>query len=158
MKYLFLLLFFVSINCNGQLKVARSSINSSGGIMSSEEIKLSSSVGQSSLVNTFKNESFGLRQGFQQPVSIQGKKGDLNISVYPNPNAGNFTLISDDWLEGEVRIQLFDATGKLCYSSSFDSGRQFNVQTNKSLSIGLYTLRLMNQTTVTSHKLLIRSK
>lgn len=92
--FIFIVLGF-SFNLKAQLLI-RYNINSIGQSVKSNNIYLSQSIGQSSIIGITQNSEIQLRQGFQQPFQynyIINKNGDdLNFRIYPNPNNGEFNI------------------------------------------------------------------
>jgi hypothetical protein len=72
--------------------ITRSSIGTFGSTTNNEGITIQQSVGQPSLVNNEINEEgTGLRQGFQQPIYFEVESNELNATLFPNPNNGQFS-------------------------------------------------------------------
>lgn len=158
MKYALLIIVFIATVSFGQIQLQRSSLNSFGSVVSQNDLQLSQSVGQPSNVGVLIKENTGiLHQGFQQPFPMDITSEQFNITIYPNPNNGKFSLETDTWLEGEVRIELFDSQGRQCYSTVFNTGRQFKI-TSGNFESGIYTLRISNNMKTTSQKLIIQTQ
>ncbi|PQJ10688.1 hypothetical protein CJD36_012000 [Flavipsychrobacter stenotrophus] len=71
---------------------------------------------------------------------------DINCSIYPNPNAGSFTL-SGSWIEGdnEATIEIIDLLGQVVYKKSITINNykiDEQVQIGGDLSSGMYMLRI----------------
>jgi hypothetical protein len=84
-------------------------------------------------------------------VGILDAESNL-YSIYPNPNNGNVTLIGD--AHNAIKIELFDATGKLVYNQmhNFDGATQLDFQ---HLSNGVYYLKLDDKNTISTEKIII---
>jgi len=96
-------------------------ISSSGGYFTSASASLSFTVAEMTMVQTFTSTGNILTQGFQQPedftVSISETptvSGD--VSIYPNPTNGAFTLsyVCND--NSETTIKLYNLVGQLVLS------------------------------------------
>ncbi len=74
---------------------------------------------------------------------------ELTVSIYPNPNSGQFTLQAKS--EGNIRI--YDTNGRLLYSGKVNKG---NNQMNINLSSGLYILVLDAQGRKVSEKIIVK--
>ena len=86
-------------------------------------------------------------------VGIAENINEMGVSVYPNPNTGEF-YISFDNFEGDVSIELTDVTGKLIYSD------KRAVQTNQvievnidNVSSGMYFINLRGENSTFSTRL-----
>jgi len=130
MKNLFLsiLIVFATVAANAQ-SIERSVIGSAGSEQKTSSIILSSTVGESA-VQTLKNSSLIITQGFQQ-TSESDSDGDggedttsilemsefINISLYPNPaySSVNFIIKTNEILV----LSVFDTAGKLVHSTEY---------------------------------------
>lgn len=65
---------------------------------------------------------------------------NANISLFPNPNFGNFTLNSSEALEGELKI--LDMQGKLVYIKTLNGAKSWLIE--PSLPSGVYVLNITN--------------
>ena len=150
MKFLFLLILFSLNNLSAQ-SLTRSVIGSFGNSSSMDGITLQQSVGQPALVNHVNVDGTGLRQGFQQPIYFIEEKNDLNVTLYPNPNQGEFSFIVEESSEIKLQFQLFDQQGKLIFQGKTDA----NVLTPISIqqpTPGMYHLKVNSDTKVSSFK------
>ncbi len=70
-----------------------------------------------------------------------------NISLYPNPTSGNFTLNVDK----NYSVTIFDAIGKLVFYCEVEKGiNEINLTANK---VGIYFLRIINEKEVQTIRL-----
>jgi hypothetical protein len=66
--------------------------------------------------------------------------------IYPNPNAGNFTVSWSKPLTQNERLEIIDISGRSLYSKNISSGtQQLEIET-AGLSAGLYFLRIYGKT------------
>jgi hypothetical protein len=158
MKYIFPLLVFITSFSFGQIHVQRSSINSFGKVIKKENLRLSQSAGQSSVIGYLESKKSGVRQGFQQPISNTQIQNTITVNLYPNPNNGQFTLQSDKSIEGPITIELMDSQGRICYNSTYPSGRVFSIKILQRLENGLYSLKVSNNRLLTTTKLVIHTQ
>lgn len=81
-------------------------------------------------------------------------EGQMNISIYPNPNNGNFSIEAYG-LKGENTIvSIQDMLGKNISSHSINEGR--TDFTNTHLASGTYIIRVQNGNTTHIEKLIVR--
>ena len=94
--------------------ITRSSIGTFGSTTNNDGITIQQSVGQPSLVNNEINEEgTGLRQGFQQPIYFEIESNELNATLYPNPNNGQFSFQAELEESVSYTYELYDQNGKL---------------------------------------------
>jgi subtilisin family serine protease len=77
----------------------------------------------------------------QTPGSVTGGR---RISIVPNPMREEACLISAPWTADEERWSIYDATGRLVKTGTFDHGRTFwggRDQSGRNLRNGVYFLR-----------------
>ncbi len=157
MKYFMLFLSFSVSLSYSQILIQRSSINSFGSVVQKNNLRLSQSAGQPSNVGLMAdNENRSIQQGFQQPIYTSGIGKEVELVIFPNPNNGYFSVQSNSWLEGDIKLHLYDSQGRLCFSHSYDSGRLFNVTILDRLESGLYTAVVKDNHTIYSQKLIIQ--
>ena len=72
------------------------------------------------------------------PLSINSYDLD-NLSVYPNPNKGNFTVKFNSVSENKVGINVHDMRGRIIFDNSYDNTGLFsqNIQLDQAQS-GVY--------------------
>lgn len=102
------------------------------------------SIGQSSVIRTFKFNENELRQGFVQPlpaIVLDGDPNDLEVIVYPNPFVNGVVVNLENGLKGNIEMQLFDISGRLVLSNSFEEETQLSIPL-LNLSQGSYFLKL----------------
>jgi hypothetical protein len=75
-----------------------------------------------------------------------------SVNVYPNPNNGNFTIsLSDNMTDALVEITAMD--GRLVYSTRFAGSTTKTIDLS-TLANGIYSIRVSNETTVLTKKLI----
>jgi endoglucanase len=79
-----------------------------------------------------------------------------NFEVFPNPNTGVFTIVVNGY-EGEENISLYDALGKLIYTSNvnFTTNNTIEEVYFPELKSGIYYLSIANSQGSTSQKLVV---
>jgi hypothetical protein len=108
-----LFLCFHCINLNAQ-QIVRSTIGAMGGSAKNETSLIQQTIGQPSATSFVGNpDGSAIRQGFHQPYLIETIKKDINVSVYPNPNDGNFAFEILEENSAPYQFQIIDQNGKL---------------------------------------------
>ena len=90
-------------------------ISSSGGYFSNSSGTLSATIAEMTMIQTF-NSSVGiLTQGFQQPsnATISIEEATLaEVSIYPNPTNGQFSLTINASANGSATVRIYDLLGQ----------------------------------------------
>lgn len=77
---------------------------------------VSSSIGQQSVIGTYKSEGHIVRQGFQQaPITVlaaASNEATIDATVFPNPVASMVTIAFNETLTTLVEGIVYDALGK----------------------------------------------
>ncbi len=150
------LCFSVSLSYS-QILIQRSSINSFGSVVQKNNLRLSQSAGQPSNIGRMTDEENRfIQQGFQQPIYTSRIENEIELVIFPNPNNGYFSVQSNSWLEGNIKLRLYDSQGRLYFSHPYDSGRLFNVTIPDRLESGLYTIVVKDKQSIYSQKLIIQ--
>ncbi len=85
-------------------------------------------------------------------VGIQQFKNDLQLTVYPNPNNGNFT-IETNYTTEKQSLQLFDVTGKMVLSQTLNNKANINAS---SLDNGVYFLQVKTNQNISTQKVIVQ--
>lgn len=74
-----------------------------------------------------------------------------NLSIYPNPNKGQFNVEFDNALNDQVGIQIFDLSGRSIFNQSYETTSSFSQNINLGrVSSGMYLVNITDgQRTVT---------
>lgn len=80
----------------------------------------------------------------------------LNVGIYPNPNSGNFSIISKNEKES-LQLQIFDVSGKELINTNIVT-ENFVYLLNTNLNNGVYFVSVKNQQGETITKKLVVSK
>ena len=128
-------------------EIQRSSINSAGSSSSSNNLYLSQSIGQPSVVGSLSTDKTLVRQGFQQPVLLSNGKVSKNIqlTIYPNPNHGTFYLSTNLGRNEAYHFIIYDLNGKLITSGDGIGGIENKVELNDATQSGSYYLNLTTE-------------
>lgn len=140
---LFIFLFLVMIQTNFSAQnLLRQVIGSSGNSFSNSEIKLQSTVGQSSLVSSEEvNDYLFLSQGFNKTRFHQRKIDDWDVLIYPNPNNGNFYFYTTLKTEENIDFSVFDASGRLVKTGNGKGQEKINVDLQNVVT-GIYFMHV----------------
>ena len=107
------------------------------------------SVGQSSVIGTFRNEDITARQGFiQPPIKVQRvfeDESDLDATIFPNPFSSGIQIIFNERVEGLISIDVFDIQGRLVHHEKKQAAGQLSIEL-ETLSSAQYVLLVSTQT------------
>lgn len=78
-----------------------------------------------------------------------------DIKVYPNPSDGNFFIKSQN-IKGEVKVTLFDSSGRLIYSSAYQSEGNNTKELNVNVPKGVYVISINSSKGIYNSKLVIK--
>jgi hypothetical protein len=118
-------------------------ISSFGGSIIKNNLYLSQTAGQGSLHVQSQKEGVILHQGFEQALSLYTSDNRyiaIKVRVFPNPNAGKFSIATN--LERDITydMALYDAMGKIVHRDQLGSGILQQVTLSNEVSPGAYTL------------------
>lgn len=108
---------------------------------------IQTSIGQASIIGTFKNSDYTLRQGFIQPAILdmivtKSISLDLEATFYPNPFIESITLSFTEKIEGKVEVAVFDMLGRLVFSNNYVADQNLQVQF-RNLPVANYILKVV---------------
>jgi hypothetical protein len=88
-------------------------------------------------------------------LSIEDNELD-NLSVYPNPNNGTFTIGFNSRSGEDISIEVFDIRGRAIYTKTFNSTNRFNevIQLSSAQS-GVYLLNISDGSYKTTKKIIV---
>ncbi|MBB4805037.1 subtilisin-like proprotein convertase family protein [Chryseobacterium defluvii] len=78
-----------------------------------------------------------------------------DIKIYPNPSNGNFFIKSRN-ISGEIKVTLFDSSGRLIHSSAYKGNGDTTEEFNLNISKGVYMINVNSSKGVYNQKLLIK--
>jgi len=152
MKYIILaLLLIIPLLCKSQTtqnKIPKnnevhSSINVTGGDISSEEGSISYSIGQV-FYSSYNGEKNYVTEGIQQPLIITitplDEKGEesFKLAAYPNPVTNYFTIEASSYTNRSLSYHLMDLNGRLIMEDRI--GKSAAKVDISSLSVAMYLL------------------
>lgn len=104
-------------NKNSKNKNLHSSINVTGGDLSSSDGSVSYSIGQVFYSSLSSDENY-VTEGIQQPLvtyttKIDKKEKDFKVVAYPNPVVNYFTIEASSYTNRSLNYQIMDLNGRL---------------------------------------------
>ena len=105
------------------------------------------SIGQSSVIGTYSQNTYTFMQGFQQPINSARifklpPEDELLINLYPNPFSHYVNISFNDPVAEDVFVQLTDITGKIIYTNKFPAAQLISLPLNH-LQYGVYILKVI---------------
>ncbi len=139
----FIIVILSTVELNGQ-EIVRWVIGSSGSSKSEHGMVLQATSGQAAPVSTLsKYNSVGLSQGFHRSIRTTQKfDSGIEITLYPNPNSGQFQFFTDLSSEIIFDFQIIDITGRILQISSGKGNETISVDISQYAS-GSYILRIL---------------
>jgi hypothetical protein len=153
MKSLLNCLFFLLVGNTFSQQIMRSTIGSIGSSMGNGTVTIQQTAGQPSATSFVKNDDgSALRQGFHQPYYYEIERNDLNATIFPNPNNGQFSF-QVDLLENEsYNYVVIDQTGKEVLKNS-SSGNSLTEVSIEQPATGLYHLQISSGKRISSFRI-----
>jgi hypothetical protein len=153
MKTLIYCFFFLLSGNTFSQQIVRSTIGSIGSTMSNGTITIQQTAGQPCATSFVKNENgSALRQGFHQPYYYEIERNDLNATIYPNPNNGQFSfqVAVEEGIAFEY--QLMDQQGRLVLKNSASGNNLIEVNIEQPAT-GMYHLQIVSSDKSSSFKI-----
>jgi hypothetical protein len=152
LKFVFIAILFVLTKSTYSQSIIRSSIGCFGNSVVIDNILYRHTAGQSSNTASFINEQ-QLRQGFQQPITLNARhylKNNISINLSPNP-ASTDAKLTIDGLEGAYIVSIASITGNEMIRIEAKSAESIINCLN--LSAGMYMISIIQ-----NHELLGATK
>lgn len=90
-------------------------------------------------------------------VGLQDNDLSETLSLYPNPNDGNFTLAFDFTKEKDVTIQVLDVSGRIVFADQENGIMNYNKQIGlESAESGMYFVRIITSEGVVTQKVMVQ--
>ena len=152
-KLILLSLFGIGSLTTFSQQIVRSTIGSIGSSMGNGTVTVQQTAGQPSATTFVKNENgSALRQGFHQPYYYEIERNDLNATIYPNPNNGQFSfqVAVDDNVAFDY--QLVDQQGRSVLKNSGTGNNLIEVNIEQPAT-GMYHLQIVSGDKSSSFKI-----
>lgn len=134
-------------------EIVRSTIGAFGSSIGNGTISIQQTVGQPSATTFVKNEDgSALRQGFHQPYYYEIERNELNATIYPNPNNGQFSFQVELQENEFYTYLLLDQAGKEVLKNS-GSGNQLTDVSIEQPATGMYHLQISSGNRISSFKI-----
>ncbi len=118
---------------------------------------LQQSIGQGSVINTFNQDDYSLRQGFLQPVDASiltsNLDNELEAAIYPNPFSTEVNIQFGEVISDVVQVTMYDVLGRLVYDTVFSPNQHIIIYLDD-FSSGHYLLRVQMQSQLLTAKLI----
>ena len=143
-------------------RIMRSNIGAGGSSKTMSTSKgqyvISQSIGQSSIIGTYSNNGYYLRQGYQQPPSNikvvkKSSTNDLFATVHPNPFGQSVSISFTESITKTISVSVYDISGKLIYSKEFPPSKNIDLDL-KHISNGSYLLKAISNGKLFNAKLI----
>jgi hypothetical protein len=145
------------IQAQTSIQLSPNVISSSGGFFENSAGKLSYTVGEMTMVQTFTGTNNILTQGFQQAfdygVAVQEPtKDNVTFGIYPNPSSGHVYIVLNAKTNTIVDLRLIDAVGKTVASDHFNHSAGVNSYSYNwnNLSNGMYMIEVTSTDPLTN--------
>jgi hypothetical protein len=121
-------------------------------------VLVSQTIGQTSVIGAYFNQTVKVGQGFQQAVfgrlQIEGHEPGLSPLVFPNPFENQITI---RYLVQEVlKVTIFDMTGKQLYQNKLSFVSENKTIDVRFFSPGVYLVRLESKQNTNYSKIVKR--
>jgi len=89
------------------------------------------------------------------PLGISEVIGNSGMFIYPNPANDKLYIELDNTTDGSAKVEFYDLTGKLCYSTSINTTLKLQTLNISSIKAGIYNLRITTTDKTFNQKLVI---
>lgn len=89
-------------------------------------------------------------------VGIAETNSEMNITVSPNPNDGQFTINGNGMKSGNYNLNVTDMLGKVVHNETLNVSGTMNHTLDVNLEAGIYFVNLSDGTTTSTKKIVIR--
>ncbi|MEP0480587.1 MAG: T9SS type A sorting domain-containing protein, partial [Nonlabens sp.] len=101
--------------------------------------------------------SWSLEVCVQNVTPLSNESFELdNLSIYPNPNNGNFNILFDNASSNNVGVTVFDLSGRSVFKRSYETSSSFNQNINLgSVSTGMYLVNIIDGNRTITKKIIV---
>lgn len=101
--------------------------------------------------------SWSLEVCVQNVTALSNESFELdNLSIYPNPNNGNFNVLFDNASSNNVGITVFDLSGRSVFKRSYETSNSFNQNINLgAVSAGMYLVNIVDGNRTVTQKIIV---
>ncbi|MFD1016549.1 choice-of-anchor Q domain-containing protein [Winogradskyella rapida] len=89
----------------------------------------------------------------QMTLSLEDFNSESVFNIFPNPTNGQFNIVIDDSISGDMDVQITSMTGKLLKQLPLSTGN--NTMDISGMSSGIYIVNVITNRGRTSHKLIL---
>jgi len=118
-RLLFSLLICLAWRDAGAQSLSPTVVSTSGAFYANGTGMLSTTIGETGMVETFIAGSSILNQGFQQAfdftTGIYNPTVRNEMNIFPNPSSGNVSVQLPSTFKGNVNVSVYDAIGQLVF-------------------------------------------
>lgn len=158
MRYCLLFFIFytmIGVAQDNSIRIKRETIGSCGTSSFTGSLKVQSTIGQASIVsNETESDYLQLSQGFQKVASNKWKLDDWSITVFPNPNSGEFSFTTTLPASQLFDFEIMDARSRIIYRNKGMGDSTINVEL-KTVLDGYYFLNVRTAYSSSTFKLAI---
>ncbi len=121
-----------------------------------EVVDFDPTAGIFNLTSAGLNDAF-VQKLFDNPVTVINEKETGNISIFPNPNNGSFSVFMNNTITGSAAISIYNATGLKVYElGNIDAtGKVEKTIDLGAVESGIYTMIIRGQNKVFFKKLIV---
>jgi hypothetical protein len=156
MKYLYLLFITtISFTSVSSQNIIRTTVGSLGTSLTNETLVIQQTVGQPSAISFATAENGAcIRQGFHHPFYFIRETGELSVTVYPNPNNGDFSFQVGLGEDQQFNYHIINAEGKTILTKTGKGNQLVEVSLDNPAN-GMYYLKVENRNQKTTFKILV---
>ena len=146
MKDALLFFLFVFIPAFFQAQIVHHQMTSSQGasVQLPNNLMVQQSIGQQSVTGNYMGSAFSVGQGFQQ-CGIWKRKGpsaiNIQVMTFPNPFTSKLNFQFSASIDGPIKINIYDVTGKLVMTTEKEMLSSAIVLENLDFPNGQYVVK-----------------
>ena len=128
-------------------QLQRQMISSQGNTSKIDNLIVTQTIGQQSIIGNYSVGSFHYNQGFQQPLwnrLIQSNQPDFFADYFPNPFTENINFRFTNLNNEPFEINIFDTVGRLVFQANQNLSEDLLIINLNNLSSGSYLVKLLN--------------